>query len=243
MGAPPNAGNRAALSRADACPASGQLLDRARQSLRRLVGSWLLIGLDAPVLAVLVAAGSQRSRRRLANPYRVLPQNLSSGRVDTLRPVQSCSTHACPPQGSRSSWSRARPRLSCRGEALGDARASGPELAAGVVAFWAGGGIGEPPPADLLPVKAEPEADPSAPVLILVTSGTTGTPKGAVMTGEALAANVVVTAVALGMTGSHQILTFTTMFHIAELNPLTTPALFAGATASLIPEGARSTPD
>jgi fatty-acyl-CoA synthase len=116
---------------------------------------------------------------------------------------------------------------------LETARASGPALAAEIVAFSAGGGIGKPTPTDLLPVRAEPGADPSAPVLILFTSGTTGTPKGAVMTREAVAANAIATALAFGMNASDQVLTFTPMFHIAGLNLLTTPALFAGATVTV----------
>ncbi|HEY6421811.1 MAG TPA: AMP-binding protein [Pseudonocardiaceae bacterium] len=114
---------------------------------------------------------------------------------------------------------------------LETARASAPELAGKVVTFSAGAGFAEPAAAESSPVQAK--ADPSAVVLILFTSGTTGTPKGAVMTHAALAANAVGTALALGMNASDEILTFTPMFHIAGLNLLTTPALFLGATVTV----------
>jgi fatty-acyl-CoA synthase len=53
------------------------------------------------------------------------------------------------------------------------------------------------------------------------------------MTHEALTANAVGTALALGMNASVEILTVTPMFHIAGLNLLTTTALFLGATVTV----------
>lgn len=72
---------------------------------------------------------------------------------------------------------------------LATARASAPGRAREFVTFCAGAGIGDPGAAGPTPVRADPGADPSAPVLIAFTSGTTGTPRGAVMTHEALTAN------------------------------------------------------
>lgn len=116
---------------------------------------------------------------------------------------------------------------------LAAARAAAPERAREIVAFSAGVGIGHPGAADPAPVQAEPGADPSAPVLIAFTSGTTGTPRGAVMSHEALTANALDMVLALQMSADDEILTFTPMFHFAGLNLLTTPALSAGATVTV----------
>ena len=82
-------------------------------------------------------------------------------------------------------------------------------------------------------VAADPEADESAPVLILFTSGTTGTPKGAMHTNSSVISNAQDAINALWITGEDQVLTVLPMFHIAGLNVLTTPALSVGATVTL----------
>jgi fatty-acyl-CoA synthase len=73
----------------------------------------------------------------------------------------------------------------------------------------------------------------SWPVLILFTSGTTGTPKGAAMSHDALIANAAGTVDVLRMTADDEILTITPLFHVAGLNLLTTPALSIGATVTV----------
>jgi fatty-acyl-CoA synthase len=83
------------------------------------------------------------------------------------------------------------------------------------------------------PVSPVSGASGSRPVLIAFTSGTTGTPKGAVLTHEALAANAASTASVLAMTAADEVLTVTPMFHIAGLNLLTAPALSIGATVTV----------
>ena len=83
------------------------------------------------------------------------------------------------------------------------------------------------------PVAPGPHPSGPAPALIAFTSGTTGTPKGAVLTHEALSANASGTVRVLGMTTDDEVLTFTPMFHIAGLNLFTTPALSAGATVTV----------
>lgn len=83
------------------------------------------------------------------------------------------------------------------------------------------------------PVSPGARADASSPVLIAFTSGTTGTPKGAVLTHGALIANAAGTADVLAMTAADDVLTVTPMFHIAGLNLLTTPALSIGATVTV----------
>jgi fatty-acyl-CoA synthase len=83
------------------------------------------------------------------------------------------------------------------------------------------------------PVSPGSHVDASSPVLILFTSGTTGVPKGAVLTQGALTAHAAGTAEVLGMTATDEVLTFTPMFHVAGLNLLTTPALSIGATVTV----------
>jgi acyl-CoA synthetase (AMP-forming)/AMP-acid ligase II len=79
-------------------------------------------------------------------------------------------------------------------------------------------------------VSPGPHVGASAPVLIFFTSGTTGTPKGAVLTHGALTAHAAGTGEVLRMTATDEVLTVTPMFHVAGLNLLTTPALSIGAT-------------
>jgi fatty-acyl-CoA synthase len=102
-----------------------------------------------------------------------------------------------------------------------------------ILSFRAGGTVCRR--ADGHPVSADPHADPTAPVVILFTSGTTGSPKGAVMASDALLANAADTTSALEMTARDEVLTFTPMFHVAGLNLLTTPALSVGATVTVHP--------
>jgi indoleacetate---CoA ligase len=82
-------------------------------------------------------------------------------------------------------------------------------------------------------VSPGPRVDASSPVLIFFTSGTTGTPKGALLTHGALTAHAAGTAKVLRMTATDEVLTVTPMFHVAGLNLLTTPALSIGATVAV----------
>ena len=68
------------------------------------------------------------------------------------------------------------------------------------------------------------------PVLIVYTSGTTGRPKGAVLSQAAIACNAVNSAHLHDLTSADTVLTFLPMFHVGGLNIQTTPALHAGAT-------------
>jgi fatty-acyl-CoA synthase len=88
-------------------------------------------------------------------------------------------------------------------------------------------------PWDGPPLSPGAHAGASSPVLIAFTSGTTGTPKGAVLTHEALVANAAATVDVLAMTAADEVLTVTPMFHIAGLNLLSTPALSIGATVTV----------
>ena len=86
---------------------------------------------------------------------------------------------------------------------------------------------------DCPPEPPGSRAGASSPAVIAFTSGTTGTPKGAVLMHEALIANAAGTADALAMTAADEVLTVTPMFHIAGLNLLTMPALSIGATVTV----------
>ncbi len=83
----------------------------------------------------------------------------------------------------------------------------------------------------------EREADASssleAPVLVVYTSGTTGRPKGAVLTQSALSWNAVNSTLMHDLTGEDHVLTTLPMFHVGGLNIQTLPALHAGARVSL----------
>lgn len=71
------------------------------------------------------------------------------------------------------------------------------------------------------------------PVLVVYTSGTTGRPKGAVLTQNALTFNAVNSAAAHDMTSGDVILTNLPMFHVGGMNIHTTPGLHAGAAIVL----------
>lgn len=71
------------------------------------------------------------------------------------------------------------------------------------------------------------------PVLLAYTSGTTGTPKGALLSQSALAANAINGAHAHDLTSSDRFLTFLPLFHVGGLNIQTLPALMGGASVLL----------
>jgi fatty-acyl-CoA synthase len=72
-----------------------------------------------------------------------------------------------------------------------------------------------------------------SPVLLVYTSGTTGHPKGAVLTQEALLYNALNSIAALDMTSGDHVLTVLPMFHVGGLNIQTTPAIHAGAAITI----------
>jgi len=74
------------------------------------------------------------------------------------------------------------------------------------------------------------DAGPDDAVLIVYTSGTTGRPKGAVLTQNAMTFNAVNSIAMHDMTSADVIFTNLPMFHVGGLNIQTTPALHAGAT-------------
>ncbi|MCZ6773889.1 MAG: AMP-binding protein [Proteobacteria bacterium] len=82
-----------------------------------------------------------------------------------------------------------------------------------------------------LPVGQNAEA----PLLLVYTSGTTGRPKGAVLTQRALLFNALNAIHMHAMTAKDVVLTVLPMFHVGGLNIQTTPALYCGATVALEP--------
>lgn len=71
-------------------------------------------------------------------------------------------------------------------------------------------------------------------LLLCYTSGTTGVPKGALLSKKALACNAANSVDMHAMTADDMVLTVLPMFHVGGLNIQTMPALFAGATVVLL---------
>ena len=71
------------------------------------------------------------------------------------------------------------------------------------------------------------------PILIVYTSGSTGAPKGAVLTQKALIANAAMSVEAHELTPADHVLNVLPMFHVGGLNILPTPAFSVGATVVL----------
>lgn len=74
----------------------------------------------------------------------------------------------------------------------------------------------------------------STPLLIAYTSGTTGNAKGALLTQEALFYNALNALSAFDLTSQDEVLTCLPMFHVGGMNIQTTPALYAGATVTIL---------
>ena len=77
--------------------------------------------------------------------------------------------------------------------------------------------------------------DPLDPLLLVYTSGTTGDPKGAILTQEAVLYNALNSIHMHGMTEEDIVLTVLPMFHVGGLNIQTLPALYCGAQVILHP--------
>lgn len=84
---------------------------------------------------------------------------------------------------------------------------------------------------DVLPVDISPDDN----AVILYTSGTTGRPKGAMLTHENLFSNARDTADYLGFTGSDKVLATLPVFHVFALTVVVNAPLLKGATVLLVP--------
>lgn len=94
------------------------------------------------------------------------------------------------------------------------------------------------PDFDALPATVEgddhnPHVGDKTPILIVYTSGTTGRPKGAVLTQGAMVANAVMSKHVHDLREEDHILTVLPMFHVGGLNMQTVPGLLWGARITL----------
>ena len=80
------------------------------------------------------------------------------------------------------------------------------------------------------------EGDEDSPLLLCYTSGSTGAPKGVVLTQRALFWNAVNSTHMHDLTSADRVLTTLPMFHVGGMNVQTTPALHAGASVVLHPK-------
>ena len=83
---------------------------------------------------------------------------------------------------------------------------------------------------------ANPGIRPETPLLLVYTSGTTGRPKGAVLTQEALFWNALNSVHLHDFTSQDHVLSVLPHFHVGPLNIQTTPALYVGAEQTLTPK-------
>jgi len=94
-------------------------------------------------------------------------------------------------------------------------------------------GLGVPALEEKSIPKAELIGSDADDILIVYTSGTTGKPKGAVLTQSALLWNGFNSIHAHDLSQSDHVLTALPLFHVGGLNNQTLPALLAGATVTL----------
>jgi fatty-acyl-CoA synthase len=85
-------------------------------------------------------------------------------------------------------------------------------------------------------LHCDPDRRLQTPLLIINTSGTTGPTKGAVITHEMLHFNALNVADAIGIGAADEVLANGPLFNTGPMNILTTPALAAGATVTILRE-------
>ena len=83
------------------------------------------------------------------------------------------------------------------------------------------------------PARAPRAGDEDSPLLLCYTSGTTGVPKGVVLTQRAIFCNAVNSAHLHDLTSADRVLTTLPLFHVGGLNIQTTPAFHVGASVVL----------
>jgi fatty-acyl-CoA synthase len=87
--------------------------------------------------------------------------------------------------------------------------------------------------AEARPRSPDPARPLKTPVKIVYTSGTTGRPKGAVLSQDTLFHNALHAAEAFGMTERDHVLTALPLFHVGGMNIQTLPMLYWGGTVTL----------
>ena len=85
-------------------------------------------------------------------------------------------------------------------------------------------------------LRCDPDSPHRAPLAIINTSGTTGPTKGAVLTHGMLHHNALNVAAAVGIEAADEVLANGPLFNTGPLNILTTPALAAGASVTVLRE-------
>lgn len=89
-------------------------------------------------------------------------------------------------------------------------------------------------PANLPEFEEDILLAPNAPCLILFTSGTTGRPKGAIITNNMVQWNAINTRLHLEITPNDHTLNFAPLFHTGGWNVLLTPFLYSGASVTIV---------
>jgi fatty-acyl-CoA synthase len=84
-----------------------------------------------------------------------------------------------------------------------------------------------------LTIRAAPDGNINDDLLLVYTSGTTGAPKGAVLTQNALLWNALNSIHAHDLSSEDRVLIALPMFHVGGLNIMLTPALYVGATVAI----------
>jgi len=79
------------------------------------------------------------------------------------------------------------------------------------------------------------EVDDATPLMILYTSGTTGRPKGALLTHGSITANSLNTTIACDLRADDSTVTYTPLFHTGAVNVLSLPLLHRGGKVVLLP--------
>ncbi len=110
--------------------------------------------------------------------------------------------------------------------------ADAPSTRCAVVGGPATAGLDALEPCDDVPTRATTGDEA---VLMCYTSGTTGRPKGAVLTHTSIAANAVNVHAMMDLTPADRVLNTMPLFHVGGLNVHCTPTLAAGATLVLHP--------
>lgn len=89
-------------------------------------------------------------------------------------------------------------------------------------------------PADTPRLQCNPNRDQNIPILIAYTSGTTGVPKGAVYTQDAITFSAINSNNCWNMRGTDHVLTYLPMFHVGGLLIHSLPAFNIGAKVSIM---------